>query len=144
MNKNNPVLNTLIRLGISLGVTVAVAFVLLLISTAVAYNMEDPTGMIKTVSLISLFLTALTGGVVSSRIGEREYLPPIVFSMLTGVLYVLLSLLLTVIPVNSEAGVHDIPKIIVYLGIIAVFSLGGVIGRPREKKRLPYKRKYKR
>ena len=144
MNKNNCVISIIIRLGISLGVTFIVAFVLMLISTAVAYNLEDPTGIIKTVSLISLVLTSLVGGIVSSKIGDSEYLPPIVFSVITGVLYVLITLLMTVIPVKSEGGILDVPNIIIYLGIIAVFSLGGVIGRPREKKRLPYKKKYKR
>lgn len=144
MKRSNSVITLIIKLGISLGISVLIGAVLLLIGTAVAYNLEDPAGTVKTVSLISIVMTALIGGIVSSRFCDRDIIPPIPFSAITGTLFVLLSFLLTVLPVKAEEGILNIPKILIYIGEIAVFTLGGIIGRPREKKRLPYKKKLRR
>ena len=59
MKRNNSVITLIIKLGISLGISVLVGAGLLLIGTAVAYNLEDPAGTVKTVSLISIVMTAL-------------------------------------------------------------------------------------
>ena len=136
MNRNGSFITFIIKLGISLGISVFIGGVFLLIGTAVAYNLEDPTGAIVTVSLVCLFMTALSGGIVSARICDRDIIPSIPFSSIVGALFVILSFLLTVIPVKSEDGMLDVPKIVISVCVIAVFTLGGVIGRPKEKKQI--------
>ncbi len=144
MNKNNPVITTLIRLGISLGITLVVSAILLLTVTFVAYKTEDPAVMVKSMSLTVLGVVSAVGGGIASRLCDRDALPPIAFSAICGAVYCLVLFLLTVLPVNSGIEGESVPRIIVYLAVIALFTLGGVIVRPREKKRLPYKKKTRR
>ncbi len=144
MNKNSSFVSIIIRLGISLGITLAVSVAVLLLATFVAYKTDDPTGAVKNASLISLAIVSVIGGGAASRLCDRNILPPVAFSVICGVVYSFLLFLLTVIPVSSGMGSESFPRILVYLAVVILFTLGGVIFRPRYKKKLPYKKRIRR
>ncbi|MBR6807995.1 MAG: TIGR04086 family membrane protein [Clostridia bacterium] len=144
MNKNSTVVRILIKLGISLGISTVLSVLLLFIATFALYKTDDPTGMVKEVAYVVLAAVSLIGGGVASRLCDRDYLPEIAFSAISGAVYCLVLFLLSAVPVSSETEGEAFPGILVYLAVTALFTLGGVVGRPREKKRRPYKKKARR
>lgn len=104
--------------------------VLLLISTVIAWNLEDPAAVQKPLAYTSLCLSALIGGIAAVRCTEDGLLS----GLLSGTLSLALVRTLSLLPLSSSE--IEMTEFVCFLCLIPVLSLcGAVVGKRRKKKR---------
>ena len=141
--KENGILYTVKRLGISLGCGVFSLAVFLAVCSAIALGTGDPDPLLLPLSLTSLALSFIVTGIVSARLGS-DSIGTLLSSLSASCTYVL-SIFLTGLFFPSSDTVFGIGiKMLIYSGMILTGLLGGVIGRPRTKKRPVHHRRNRR
>ena len=122
---DNTLKSFLVSLGISALSLLAVAFVMAL----VAYSMENPTGNVALLSLVSLILSAIISGVVISRITGDGGTRLVALSSLA-----LMLILLLVGLVIKRGGVSS-AAFMNYACFVGVSALAAYLGRKSENRR---------
>ena len=107
---------------------------LILVSSLILFNTEDPLAYISITSKgISLVSSLITGFVLAKKQGEKYLLKGLVLGVFISCLLLLVSLFI------GESGSFN-P--IIYIATLATAAIGALLGRPREKrKKVKHKRK---
>ena len=130
--KNPTLLSSLKAALISLPITLVLGLCLLLLATALLLSTKDPDRYHSTVALPILYLTALLGGMIATRIAHRH--APFVCGVSTGVLLVVLFSLLALILPDSQSAVGT-GYITFFLRLVVIpASMLGAFWGAREKK----------
>ena len=107
-----------------------IGLILSVISALIFFKSADPTSKIRIASLISLYGSAFICSLIfTKRIGERNILAAIVYSLLLFILVYIISLIL-----NTGNG------ILFKLGIIAISIAAGLITRKKATKKIKRKK----
>ena len=125
------VLSFLIALGASA--------VLLAVFGYICYTREDPGVLFKPLGMTALYLSALTGGLVSARLNRSN---TVLSSALTGLLFMLSVVVISFI-IRPDSESIGITNWLLYFLIIVVSTVGGFVYRPSAKKRKKQRRRRK-
>ena len=107
-----------------------IGLIICVISALIFFKSADPTSKIRIASLISLYGSAFICSLIfTKRIGERNILAAIVYSLLLFILVYIISLIL-----NTGNG------ILFKLGIIGVSIAAGLITRKKATKKIKRKK----
>ena len=107
-----------------------IGLIICVISALIFFKSADPTSKIRIASLISLYGSAFICSLIfTKRIGERNILAAIVYSLLLFILVYIISLIL-----NTGNG------ILFKLGIIGVSVVAGLITRKKATKKIKRKK----
>ena len=107
-----------------------IGLIICVISALIFFKSADPTSKIRIASLISLYGSAFICSLIfTKRIGERNILAAIVYSLLLFILVYIISLIL-----NTGNG------ILFKLGIIGVSVAAGLITRKKATKKIKRKK----
>ena len=132
--KENGILDTLKRTGIAVGFGIVSLAVFLAVCSAIALGTGDPDPLLLPLSLTSLALSFVVTGIVSARLGS-DGLGTLLSSLSASCTYVLLLLLTGLFLPSSDTGLGIGIKLLIYVGMILTGLIGGVIGKPRAKKK---------
>lgn len=129
------------RLGISAAVTIAVGMGLLLIGALAAYFFPNPSSVILPIGIAASGLTALIGGMISSRILKKGAL---LCGLSNGCVLLSLMLLLSLCMIQYSTHYSALTSFLLHLGFILLSVLGAFLGIGRAKKHGPKKHSRKR
>lgn len=129
--------NTLKNALYSLGISLAIGLALLLIGTAVALALPDPTALIDPIGYVSLFVTAFLGGFASSKLNKRA---PYLTAIICGAGFVILSMLISfALPHTLASGMNIWARLALHLLTFAVFPFGTLVSvkasKPKRRRR---------
>ena len=121
----------------ALPVAVLIGFLLLLITTAVAYTNADPDALTTPLSLVALGMTALMGGTVA---GVRGYRHPLLSACFLGLMLLLLLLGGSLfysdeLRAQLSVGISALGRWGMRLSVLPLSLLGGRIGKKRDRER---------
>lgn len=120
------------RCGMSVGITLCIGLVLLLLSTVIAYAQADPAVLARPLALASLYASVLTGGYISAKSNERPFL----CAAICGGGTILLLMMLSFIPFGkSDASPSPIIVLGLYTGVIAASMAGACLRLKKPQKR---------
>lgn len=127
----------------SILISVAAAFLtgvlLLLLFSAVAYSADDPNGMILQFSRAALAVSSLVCGIFAVRMSELGA----VSGAFSGAALALLLFLLSALRISALFSSGAVEKIIIYAAVVAVSTLGALIGHKRGGKSKNYRKRIK-
>ena len=132
---------------IALVTAIVTGVVLMLLSTAAAYQASDPAKLTTPFSFVTLALTSVICGITSARMCKDSDLPVQLTGAFAGSLLVLLIFILSFLPLNGTSNVSGGIRALVYCGVVCLSMLGAMLGKRRGKKRTKYtvkKRKARR
>ncbi len=141
--KENGILYIIKRLGISVGSGIIVLAVLLAIASAIALGTGDPDPLLLPLSMTCLALSCTVTGFVSAKTCS-EYIGSLLSSLFAMLFFVLLMFLTGLFFTSESTGFGIGINLLVYGGMILLGLLGGVIGRPRVKKKPRHGRRNRR
>lgn len=102
---------------------------LLLVSTGIAWNLEDPASVQKPLAYTSLCLSSMIGGIAAVRFTEDGLLS----GLLSGTLSLALVRILSLMPLPASK--IAMTEFVCFLCLIPIFSVcGAVVGKRRKKK----------
>lgn len=108
--------------ALCIGISAAALLVLSLIGALIAAMLDDPTGHLGVISLVVMLLSAMVGGVISSRIrGEGG----VGFATLTALAIVLIMLIINIITCAGKVSPGAFMNYACYLGAASLFSYLG-------------------
>ena len=129
--KNSP-LGALYACVYSLPTSLVSGMLLLLLSAAIAYAQADPAVLSRPLSLCSLYLSALLGGIISARKSDN----PLLTSLINGTGMVLFLWFLSLFSFGISTPVPaPLLSIGMHAGVIAASVLGSFAGMKRAKRR---------
>ncbi len=142
MRTENTFLSTAIKLGIGVGSTFVSAAVFLFTGAWVAYASGDPDSLVFPLAMAALALSMTVGGFVTAKVCDPDVLSPILSALLCGVICAAVIFLIGLFPSADESGVTGYLKPVILILSVLLCTLGGVIGKPRGRKRprLPRRR----
>ncbi len=120
------------------------ALLLIIAGALVSLGSSNPESLVIPIGCGALACSVFVGGVVSGRLGEKVGFSGVATSAVAGVFQVLLMFLLTVLPVEPFMNPNSLLRLGIYTLVVLLSLLGGVIGRPRERKHSHYPKKHKR
>lgn len=128
------------RCALALGAALCMGFLLLLLSTAVAYAQPDPALLARPLALASLYVSSCIGGYIAGKGAARPY----VGGAICGIGVALCLLPLSLIPAGS-AGQAPSPLLVIamYLAVVVDSTLGAWISIRKAKKH-PHRHKSRR
>ena len=132
--KENGIWDTLKKTGISAGCGIVSLAAFLAVCSAIALGTGDPAPLLLPLSLTSLALSCIVAGTVAARLGS-EAPGALLSSLFTSCSYVLILFITGLFFPTSDTGFGIGRRLLVYGGMILLGLLGGVIGRPRARKR---------
>lgn len=141
--KENGILSILKRLAVSLGCGIGSMVILLAVFSAIALASGDPDSLLLPLSLTCLAISCIVTGIVSARLCSTE-LSPLLSSLLSSGIFVIMLIFMGFFFSSSDTGFSIGIKLLVYGGMILLGLIGGVIGRPRSKKRSRHIRRSRR
>ncbi len=115
-------------LPLTLAITALMGLLLVTITAAIAWNAPGPTALARPLSLVSLAVTALGGGIVAGRRNREQ---AVLGGMLSGVLFALVLILLSW-AAGDTAG--QLPSVMIWpvrLGTVVLHAMGAFLTRPR-------------
>lgn len=126
----------LLHSGIGALTALGASALLILLGGAICAASEDPLSRILPISLITLYLSSLIGGLVTRKLhGKASLLSGLCCGILLAVFFLLLSLFF------PDSQTFSFPLALFLRSMILVFSiLGGYLGSPRAKKTSPRRR----
>ena len=102
--------------------------ILLLIFSAVAFTMGDPSSVLKPLALTALYMSVAIGGIGAARGSEK----PLFSGVLSGVVSAAIVFSLSLLPLY-DSGFEFGKSIILTLLIVPAALVGAIVGRPRAK-----------
>ena len=116
------------RFLLSLGISVLICVLCLILSCVAAYATDDPTSNAKPFSLIALFTSSFISGIVSIRINGGN----LFFSLYNGLFLTVLLALISVSFFARETRFSN--SLFMHLAVPLVSLAGGFIGKKRKTK----------
>ncbi len=141
--KERGIMYVLKRLAVSVGCGLASMGVLLSVFAAVALGSGDPDSLLLPLSLTCLALSCIITGILSARLCGEE-LNSLLSSLSASGVFVILLILIGLFFPRADSGLGIGIKLLVYGGMILLGLLGGVIGRPRAKRRVRHVKRKRR
>lgn len=136
-----PIDKTLKVCALGVVITFCIGFFVLLLGTAIAYSMPDATALVNPIGYTSIFITSLLGGFAISKLEGRA---PFLASIITGICFVILSMLLSfALPHAYASGLDVIYRLILHAISLALFPVGTFLGI-KARRPLRKNKKYKR
>jgi hypothetical protein len=121
------------------GIGLAVAAASLLVGCAAAFRSPDPAALVLPLSIAAFYLSATACGIAAGYKSDA----PLVHGMTAGIVYCLLTALLSLLPFGQESGLATLHSLLLRSASVPVAMLAAGIGhrrthRPgnRRKKRL--------
>ncbi len=113
---------------ISVLLSVAVSFVFLLIFCTIAYRTDNPNKYIRPLSYVTLGISALICGFISSK---KIGMSSLICGLIGGFIYAVIMFIAS-LPIENQSGRSLGFNILVYIAVILLSAVGGIIGGARK------------
>ena len=124
---NEPGFITLSLIGAA--TSLILGLILLIFAAIVAYSASDPDALSFPMAAVALYLGAVLGGIVSSKIGRRAaYGPAAVAAVIQSALILIVSVFM-----KEHYTYLLLPKLALHAGVFGAYLFGAFIGKPRAK-----------
>lgn len=144
MKDREPLLGFMIRLLISLGLSVALAAVLLTAEAAATLSVKDPLMLTKPLALATLAISSLFCGVMSACLNKKYDCPRVLSGAAGGALFSLVIIVLRFLPISKSVDCSVGVRALLLCAVVALAAVGALFCR--EKRHAHYKksRRYRR
>ncbi len=120
----------LLRALCAAGIGLAAAALLLVSACAAAFRSPDPAALVRPLALTVFYLAAAVCGIAAGYKSDA----PLASGMAAGVLYCLLTALLSLLPFGQDGGLSPLPSLLLRSAAVPAAMLAAGIGHRRPRR----------